>query len=175
MFISVLCGIIIVSLIVLLDQLSKLMAMVFLLDRVGQTIEIIPGFFRFSLSFNNGAAFSSFSGQFIVLMAMTVVATILFCYMARFANFKKAPWYSTGIYFMIGGMLGNFIDRAFSTERMYAPKHSVVDFLSFTFFGKYDFAIFNIADSFLVVGAILVVIDLLFFERKRSKVGNKDA
>ena len=63
---------------------------------------------------------------------------------------------------MIGGMIGNFIDRVFRFGQ------GVVDFLSFTFFG-WDFAVFNMADTFLVIGVICVIIDLLFFDGKRDK------
>ena len=93
---------------------------------------------------------------------MTAIATVIFIYIARKADFKKAPFYSIGIYMMIGGMIGNFIDRVFYEN------HAVIDFLSFTFFG-WDFAIFNIADSFLVVGTILFCIDIAFFEPKRNE------
>ena len=64
---------------------------------------------------------------------------------------------------MIGGMIGNFIDRVFNYGK------GVVDFLAFTFFKTYDFAVFNMADTFLVIGVICIMIDILFFEAKREK------
>ena len=158
---TLLIGLGIVLFAVLLDQGSKQLMLHILSDLPNQTIEVIPNFFRFALRFNTGAAFSSFDGDFWLLMGMTVVATIIFIFIAKKADIKKAPLNAIAIYMMIGGMIGNFIDRVFY------PNHAVVDFLSFTFFG-WDFAVFNIADSFLVIGTILLCIDIFFFERKRK-------
>jgi len=169
---SIIIGIIIVIVITLLDQGSKALAVSLLMDK---TVEIIPGVFRLELTFNTGAAFGSMDGKFWLLMLFTAVATIVFIYMARYAHFKKAPWYSTGIYFMIGGMIGNFIDRAFAPERSYAKAHAVTDFFSFYAFKSEPWyhlnSIFNVADIFLCIGVALIIIDILFFERKRKNNG----
>ena len=159
---TILIGLIIVVSTVLIDQISKLL-MVSILVKEGATIGVIDNFFKFQLQYNKGAAFSSFSGNFPFLMGMTAIATVVFIIMARWANFDTKKFYSWGLYLMIGGMLGNFIDRVFNRDL------GVVDFLSFTFFG-WDFAVFNMADTFLVIGVICVVIDLLFFEGKREKL-----
>lgn len=165
MMMTLIIGMAIVLFSVLLDQGSKQLMLHILSDLPNKTIEVIPNFFRFALRFNTGAAFSSFDGDFALLMAMTAVATVIFIFIAMKANIKKAPLYTIGIYMMIGGMIGNFIDRVFY------PNHAVVDFLSFTFFG-WDFAVFNIADSFLVVGTIIFCIDVFFFEGKRKAKDN---
>ena len=158
---SIIYGLIIVVLSILIDQVSKIV-MLALLETEWNSIEVIPNFFKFYLVFNDGAAFSSFKGQFEMLMGVTLLATIIFIVMALSADFKKNPFYAWGIYLMIGGMLGNFIDRVFYDN------HYVIDFLSFTFWG-WDFATFNIADSCLVIGVICVIVDMLFFEGKRNK------
>lgn len=158
---TIIIGLIIVIISVLVDQLSKLL-MVNLLQTEGNYITVIEGFFRFKLHYNTGAAFSSFDGNFPFLMVMTLVATIVFIIMAKWADFDKKFFYSLGIYLMIGGMIGNFIDRIFN----YGV--GVVDFLAFTFFG-WNFAVFNIADVCLVIGVIAVIIDLIFFDGKREK------
>ena len=162
MLTTLLLGLAIILFAVLFDCGSKWFMVYLLQDLPNQTIEIIPNFFRFQLRYNTGAAFSSFDGQFEILMVMTAIATVIFIMIARKADFEKAPLYSIGIFMMIGGMIGNFIDRVFYEN------HAVIDFLSFTFFG-WDFAIFNIADSYLVVGTILFCIDIAFFEAKRDK------
>ena len=159
---TIVIGLIIVVLAVLVDQISKL-CMVALLVEEGKFIVIIPDFFKLQLHYNTGAAFSSFEGNFPFLMVMTVIATIVFIIMAKWADFKTKKFYSWGVYLMIGGMIGNFIDRVFNNGK------GVVDFLSFTFFKTYDFAVFNIADSFLVVGVICVMIDLIICEPIREK------
>ena len=159
---SIVIGLIIIVCAVLIDQISKAL-MVTLLVEEGNFIVIIPEFFKLKLHYNTGAAFSSFDGNFPFLMIMTAIATVVFVYMAKYADFDTKKFYSWGIYLMIGGMIGNFIDRVFNYGK------GVVDFLAFTFFKTYDFAVFNIADSFLVLGVICVMIDILFFESKREK------
>ena len=57
--------------------------------------------------------------------------------------------------FLIGGTLGNFIDRL--------SINGVIDFIGFTF-GEYNFPIFNLADTFLVVGVIMLLIQFLFID-----------
>mgnify|MGYP002520201026 CR=1 FL=1 len=93
---------------------------------------------------------------------MTLVASIVFVFMAFMSDFDTKLFYTIGVFLMIGGMIGNFIDRVFRFGQ------GVVDFLSFTFFG-WDFAVFNMADTFLVIGVICIMIDILFFEPKREK------
>ena len=66
---------------------------------------------------------------------------------------------------IVGGALGNMYDRFFTVGGI---RKGVVDFISFHF-GSYEFPVFNIADSVLVIGVILLMVDLLFFEEKRSK------
>jgi signal peptidase II len=114
------------------------------------------------LVFNDGAAFSSFEGKFGLLMGVTGIATLVFIIMALSAKFDHNPFYAWGIYLMIGGMLGNFIDRVMFSN------HEVIDFLSFTFWG-WELATFNIADSCLVIGVICVCIDMLICEGRRNK------
>jgi signal peptidase II len=140
--------------------------MVSLLVKEGNSIGVIDNFFKFQLYYNKGAAFSSFEGNFPFLMGMTAIATIVFIIMARWTDFSSKKFYSWGVYLMIGGMIGNFIDRVFNRDL------GVVDFLSFTFF-DWNFAVFNLADSFLVIGVICIIIDLIFFDGKREKARKK--
>ena len=162
---NIIYGLIIIVVSILLDQITKVI-MLSELQTEGEFMVVIPDFFKFLLVFNDGAAFSILEGKFGLLMAMTAIATIVFIFMAGSAKFDENPFYSFGIYLMIGGMLGNFIDRVFR------PDHKVVDFLSFTFFGN-PFATFNIADCCLVIGVILVCVDLLIFEPIRKKKTSK--
>lgn len=157
-------GLIIVVAAVLLDQISKLI-MISVLDYETDIIQVIPGFFKFKLHYNPYIAFS-IELPFLWQMIMTVLATAVFGVMAIASDFKNKKFYSWGVWLMIGGMIGNFIDRVFNHGK------GVIDFLSFTFFGK-DFATFNVADSFLVIGVFCVIIDLLFFDSKKDKIGIK--
>ena len=163
---NIIIGLIVAISAILIDQVSKII-MVSYLGHEYNTVTIIDGFFSLSLYYNKGAAFSMFEDNFIFLMIMTVLATVVFAYMAYHADFKTKKFYSFGVYMMIGGMVGNFIDRVFNYDQ------GVVDFLAFTFW-DYNFAIFNIADSFLVVGVICVMLDVLFLESKRTKLGKEE-
>ena len=157
---TLLIGLLIIFWTVVIDQASKIV-MENILTTKG-TIVVIEDFFKLQLHYNTGAAFSSFDGNFVFLMLMTLVATMVFIVMALMSDFKTKLFYTIGVFLMIGGMIGNFIDRVFRFGQ------GVVDFLSFTFFG-WDFAVFNMADTFLVIGVICVIIDLLFFDGKREK------
>lgn len=83
---------------------------------------------------------------FFYIITVIVVIAIIF-YMERWA--KEKPLAKLALAFMLGGAIGNLIDRVFRQE--------VVDFFQF-FFGTYQFPIFNVADSSLVVGVILLMI-----------------
>lgn len=158
---TLIIGLLIVLITVLIDQFTKVL-MEDILQFEGNSIVVIDNFFKFQLHYNTGAAFSSFDGNFIFLMAMTVVAAIVFVFMAMTSDIDKKIFYTVGVFLMIGGMIGNFIDRVFNYGE------GVVDFLSFTFFG-WDFAVFNMADTFLVIGVICIIVDLIFFDTKREK------
>lgn len=93
------------------------------------------------------------------MMLFTVIATYAFYIMAKDIDFDDAKLYSIGLSFMVGGMIGNLYDRLL--------RDGVVDFLDFIIFG-YDFAIFNFADVFLVVGAIMVGTGMLIFDQGAS-------
>ena len=71
---------------------------------------------------------------------------------------------SVSLSMIIGGGLGNMIDRLFVTDA--AGNNVVIDFLEFDFVG---FAVFNLADTFITVGAVLLAVYVLFFESKVEK------
>lgn len=104
---------------------------------------------------NAGAAFGMFHGKQGFFFAITVVVVVAITYeMIRLKNTN--PFLSVILALILGGTIGNFIDRI---------RYSyVVDFLSFTFFGK-DFAVFNVADMCITVGAILLLIYIIIFDK----------
>ncbi len=135
-----------------LDQVVKYWALVSL-KPIG-SIDIIDGVFALTYVENKGAAYGSFAQYtpFLALLSLVMSAVIIYC-LVKYDKYFKAPFAKFGLYFTLAGALGNFIDRAF---RSY-----VVDMFQFTFF---DFPVFNVADICVVIGAIIIVIDVMFFE-----------
>jgi signal peptidase II len=116
-------------------------------------VEIIDGVLYLSFARNTGAAFSLASGYTIILtlISMTVVVVIL-----RFARrLRSLPW-AISLGLILGGAIGNLIDRLFRSP---GPlRGAVIDFLSlFDPYGRV-WPIFNAADSALVSGVILAVV-----------------
>ncbi len=134
----------IVLLSIIVDQITKIIIVNTM--SIGESIPLINGFFSITSHRNQGAAWGMLQGEMTLFYAITVLATLIFIYFLRDGSFKTKKVYTLGVSLMIGGMIGNFIDRLMIKE--------VIDFLDFDIFG-YDFPIFNVADSCLVVGAIL--------------------
>lgn len=144
-----------IVLVVVLDRISKLLV-VNNLD-IGESLEIIPGFFYLTYIRNPGAAFGMLAGKqwFFVLIAVIVMAAIIY-FQRSISKELKAIRVCLGL--IGGGALGNLIDRVFSGE--------VVDFLDFRVWSY----IFNIADSAIVVGGFLLV--LLIYKQERTQGEN---
>ncbi len=121
-------------------------------------ITVIDGFFYLTYTVNTGAAWSFMAdvywGQtfFKILTSIALVCFVLFYVYAFIKNYK---WLQISIAFVLGGTIGNFIDRI--------VQNGVIDFISFLF-GSYSFPIFNLADSFLVVGVIMILVHYLFLD-----------
>lgn len=140
-----------------IDQLTKYLVVTNM--DLYQEIVIIKNFFSLYFVYNTGAAFSILEGNiyFLYLVSVFALAYMVYYYKKHTDIYTR---YSIAI--LIAGTLGNFIDRLYQQK--------VIDFLSFTFFG-WRFAIFNIADIFVFVGILLLMIDIYKIER-RSKNDN---
>ena len=99
--------------------------------------KIIDGFFYITNCHNEGAAFSLFSGNVLFLIYRTI----------NKENVNKIGILAYGL--LLGGILGNLYDRIFYGY--------VIDYLDFVIF-KFNFAIFNLADAAIVIGAILLIV-----------------
>lgn len=124
-----------------------------------EQIPVIGDFFLITSSRNKGAAFGILQNQlwfFIVVTVFVVVGIVWYMQKVRAEGRKLLP---TALALVLGGALGNFIDRLIMGE--------VVDFLQFNF-GSYTFPIFNLADSCIVIGVGLIILDTLL-EGKREK------
>jgi signal peptidase II len=142
-------------LVVLLDRVTKWMVSRDIPLHDGK--QVIPGFFRITHVENRGAAFGLFAdsptqwkiGMLVLfsIVALVVVSTLLW------RNSHSISTTGIGLALILGGALGNLWDRLLNGR--------VVDFLLF-YVGQYQWPAFNVADSAIVVGAGLLVIEILF-------------
>jgi len=148
------------AVVVLCDRLSKLWIVHHV--RNGAAITIIPGVFRITHVLNSGAAFSIFADSVspgtvrIGLISFSVVAVlIVFAMLWRVGNALNAS--SLALALILGGAIGNLYDRA----RLYF----VVDFLEVTIV-RYHWPDFNVADSCIVIGACLLLLEIIRPQRE---------
>ena len=109
--------------------------------------KIIDGFFYITNCHNEGAAFSLFSGNVLFLIFITLIVLFLIYRTINKENVNKIGILAYGL--LLGGILGNLYDRIFYGY--------VIDYLDFVIF-KFNFAIFNLADMAIVIGAILLIV-----------------
>lgn len=145
-----------VTTIIYIDQLSKHLAETKLL--YSKAVHIIPKLIDFRLVYNPGAAWSILSNHTNLLAIISLIASFVILFFLKDFNMKKNKIYSFALTFILGGTVGNMIDRFINSK-------GVVDFIEFAFM---DFPTFNVADSFLVVGTILLAIYVLFDTFKES-------
>jgi signal peptidase II len=151
-------SIILIAGIVIFDQLTKVAAINVLPQLPDQTFVFIPGFASFHYVKNTGAAFSIFSNATWLLALLSVILTIAMFYILYKTRKYKSRLLRLSLLFIIGGAIGNMIDRIFLGF--------VRDMIEFTFV---KFAVFNVADSFVCIGAVLLGIFLLFYWDKNKK------
>lgn len=109
--------------------------------------KIIDGLFYITNCHNEGAAFSLFSGNVLFLIFITLIVLFLIYRTINKENVNKIGILAYGL--LLGGILGNLYDRIFYGY--------VIDYLDFVIF-KFNFAIFNLADAAIVIGAILLIV-----------------
>lgn len=121
------------------------------------SIQVIPRFFRITHVENRGAAFGLFADSpaqwkiYMLVMFSIIALAIVFALLWR--NSHTMSTTGVGLSLILGGALGNLWDRLFSGR--------VVDFLLF-YLGQYQWPAFNVADSAIVIGAGLLVFEILF-------------
>nr|WP_296771955.1 signal peptidase II [Rhodococcus sp. (in: high G+C Gram-positive bacteria)] len=132
----------------------------------GKPVELIGDVVTLRLVRNPGAAFSMATGMTWLL---TIVAVCVVIGVIRIGRTLRSPWWALGLGLVLGGALGNLIDRFF---RAPGPLQGhVVDFVSVGWW-----PVFNVADSSIVCGAILLVVLSLFgFEPNGERTHDKKA
>lgn len=142
--------------ILLLDQITKFIVASSM--RVGDSFNVIPHFLNITSHRNNGAAWGILSGKmsFFYIITIIILVVLIIFYIKEA---KQHLLMQVAISLLFAGALGNFIDRVLHGE--------VVDFVDTNIFG-YNFPIFNVADSSLTIGVLLIVIALLTDMKKEE-------
>ncbi|RQW24206.1 lipoprotein signal peptidase [Rhodobacteraceae bacterium CH30] len=137
--------------IVVLDQLTKTWFNTEF--RFGEVREVIPGFFNFTLLYNPGAAFSfladagGWQKYFFTALAFGVSGWLGWNIIKK----RFSTLMNLAAAFIMGGAIGNVIDRMIHGH--------VIDFIQLHYYQSWYYPAFNLADSFICVGAVLMVID----------------
>ena len=150
--------------VVLLDRWTKRLVAAHIAMYTGR-IEIIPGFFRITHTENTGAAFSLFADspshwKTAMLISFSVVAMIVVSVLL-WKQSRALTTTGVALSLILGGAVGNLWDRVASGR--------VVDFLLF-YVKTYQWPVFNLADSAIVVGASLLVLEIIFGQPKTTSV-----
>ncbi|WP_410498216.1 signal peptidase II [Chitinibacter sp. S2-10] len=136
--------------VLILDQISK--HWIEAVFEMHQIKPIIPGFFNLTLAYNPGAAFSfladadGWQRHFFTGLALIVSVVIVFL----LKKHQGEPRYATALALILGGAIGNAIDRMIFGH--------VIDFIQ-VYYQHWYYPAFNIADSAICIGAVLMVID----------------
>ena len=153
-YVSILAAIILV-----LDQISK----VWVQGAISfyESIPVVPGFFDLVHVLNKGAAFgflnrADIHWQTYFFIGVSALAVILIFHLVQTVN-RRDPFLFTGLGCILGGALGNMIDRIRIGE--------VIDFLDFHIAGHH-WPAFNVADIAISIGAFLLLIS--FYQRKKN-------
>ncbi len=144
-------------LVVILDRVSKLWALKHLTEFMPLPVR---SNFNLTLQYNTGSAFSFLdkaSGWQIWLFGIVaiIVSIIILIWMYRLSAQQR--WLGIALAFVVGGALGNLWDR-------FSYGH-VVDFLDF-YISSLHWPVFNVADSAICIGAVMLFCDALFFNKK---------
>jgi signal peptidase II len=146
------------AIVLVADQLTKAWATASLKPVV--YIEVIPGFFRLNYATNRGVAFSLFADSPFdirwILSAVSLVAALFV-----FSYFRRAPAdnprLNVSLALLMAGIVGNMIDRVRLGE--------VVDFIELHWQSLYSWPTFNVADSAICIGAVLLALEMLREEK----------
>lgn len=136
-----------------LDQLSKALCASWLPTLPGKTYSLIKGVFSLTYVENRGAAFGMLQNKQAFFIVITVLVCAFIAYLLVKERKKMHPLMKAALSLVLAGAAGNFIDRVFLGY--------VRDMF---YFELIDFAVFNVADAAITVGAAILILDVLFFK-----------
>ncbi len=152
-------GILVAGLLVLLDQLTKKLAVENLKGK--DPIVLINGVLELQYTENRGAAFGIFQNKQIglIIISVIVLAVVIYFFETTPCNNKRLRPVLVVYVLLIAGAIGNMIDRI--------RLDYVIDFI---YFKLIDFPIFNLADSCVTVGCVLLIVLLLFYYKEDERI-----
>ena len=169
---SCLWGLLWFFILVFIDQLTKMLAQVYF-ESAGapQSVPVLGEFIKLCLHYNDGIAFSWMeNADMWVKMAIVVGTAVIMTALSvfYFKVDKRRGWLRAALVLIVAGGVGNLIDRLY--YQMWLPDiaygvRDMVDLSGIKFFGGFNFGICNFADFFIVGGAIVLVLAILFFDK----------
>ncbi len=142
------------------DQLSKYLIDSYMLE--GETVSLIDGFFHLTYVKNRGIAFGMFQGKLDIISIATIIAIVAIAYYLYKERNKLSMVEKMGFIYILAGAIGNMIDRAF--------RGFVVDMIDFRGIWSY---VFNLADVWINIGVVFVLLDQLILRKKRETEEDK--
>ncbi|WP_270749418.1 signal peptidase II [Fusobacterium hominis] len=142
------------------DQLSK-----YLIDTTmfeGETLPLVSNFFHITYVKNRGIAFGLFQGKLDIIGVATIIAIVAIAYFLYKERKKMSIIEQLGFIYILAGAIGNMIDRVF--------RGYVVDMIDFRGIWSY---IFNLADVWINMGVIFIIVDQLFLKKRRKHEEDK--
>lgn len=152
----------VLAVILVADLLTKQYAWEYL-NQQGVKDGFIPGLINLVMVENRGAGFGIFQGKTIALTVLTIILVVAMSAYLFFA-IKETEWLRISLVFIIGGGVGNIVDRL--------ALGYVRDFLQFAFWEQ--FPVFNVADSFVTVGAFMLIVVLVVMLVKEGRKNQKE-
>lgn len=146
-----------------IDQLIKLIVVNNM--SLGDSIPILNNVLHITYVLNDGAAFSFMAGQVWLLCGVTslIMGVLIYLYISKKVTHKLVI---SSLALIVSGGIGNLIDRFFNGDVLFQGK--VVDYVDFRII---NFAVFNFADCCVVIGTILLVVYLIFYDiEKPAKI-----
>jgi signal peptidase II len=151
----------VVSLVLLLDQVTKALIVAnFSLYERWTPIPLLSNFFEITYTRNTGAAFGMFQSAGNIFLVIATVASVVIIYYYR--QLPAEAWaIRLALGMQMGGALGNALDRL--------TRGHVVDFLHVFYRPHFDYPVFNLADSFIVTGVLLLIFWLWRADQQEAK------
>ena len=147
------------AVVIALDQWTKWLIVKNM--ELGERITLLDPYLGLLSHRNRGAAWGMLQGQLGFFAVITIVVIIGIIYYFH-KEAKGKPMFQAGLMLLLGGAIGNFIDRLWRNE--------VVDFVDVLIpIINYDFPIFNVADAALTIGVVIIILFILKEERAEKK------